>query len=195
MVADYLKQFMPEGVAILTEKIIFCIIIIIVGLLAIRLLRSIIMRFAKMRLNIVTSRADDNAAALASKKKSDTVVSMMTSVSKYVIYFFILAGVLSVFGVGESLILAIGGIGSVAIGFASQGLAKDMINGTSILVMDHFNIGDIVEICGVRGKVTSLGLSKTIITTDNGNVHIIPNSEIKVIVKVNTEENNKNLAK
>lgn len=125
-------------------------------------------------------------------KKVDTIQSMLLSAVKYIIYFVVFFTVLNNFGVSAvSMIMA--GIGSVAIGFASQSLVKDVIMGASILITDSFSIGDILTIGACTGKVESLGIRSTKIRAMNGDLHIIPNSEIKIITRIHIDENNKHL--
>ena len=54
--------------------------------------------------------------------------------------------------------------------------------GTFMLLENQYNVGDIVEVNGFRGVVTSIGIRTTCITDSGDNVKIINNSEMKNIL-------------
>jgi small-conductance mechanosensitive channel len=76
----------------------------------------------------------------------------------------------------NSLNLFVGALG-VGIGFGLQSLIANMISGLVIAFEKPIYVGDIVEVDGIHGKVTDIGLRATKIDTFNGSEHIIPNSE------------------
>lgn len=51
-----------------------------------------------------------------------------------------------------------------------------------MLLENQYNVGDIVEVNGFRGVVTSIGIRTTCITDSGDNVKIINNSEMKNIL-------------
>ena len=51
-----------------------------------------------------------------------------------------------------------------------------------MLLENQYNVGDIVEVNGFRGTVTSIGIRTTCITDTGDNVKIINNSEMKNIL-------------
>lgn len=79
-------------------------------------------------------------------------------------------------GLGVGFGVAIGG----AIGFGSQQLVRDYLNGVLILGENPYSVGDIVAIAGVRGTVEEVGLRRTVIRDVDGTVHSVPNGEISV---------------
>jgi moderate conductance mechanosensitive channel len=74
--------------------------------------------------------------------------------------------------------LTLAGIGGVAVGFGSQSLIKDIINGFFILFEDQYSVGDQITIDGKGGIVESIGLRLTKIRDFNGDLHTIPNGSI-----------------
>lgn len=110
-----------------------------------------------------------------------TLAGVIRSVGAVVIYFLALMQVLPLFGVNVAPILASAGIAGLAIGFGAQTLVKDVINGFFILLENQYDLGDSVRIAGVSGTVESMTLRKTTLRDPNGTVHVIPNSEIKVV--------------
>ena len=115
-------------------------------------------------------------------KQSITLKGVAESTIKYLILFFVVTAVLDVFGVPFTSIVAVAGIGSVAVGFGAQSLVKDVITGAFILFEDQFGVGDFVELENKSGRVENVGLRTTLVRNPlNNEVYIIPNSEIKIV--------------
>ncbi len=70
----------------------------------------------------------------------------------------------------------LGGAIAIGLGFGMQTLLKNLISGLMVLGEQPFRIGDLVEVGGVRGNVTNIGLRASTITDVNGIETIIPNS-------------------
>jgi len=79
-------------------------------------------------------------------------------------------------GLGVGFGVAIGG----AIGFGTQQLVRDYLNGMLILGENPYGVGDVVAIAGVRGTVEEVGFRRTVIRDADGTVHSVPNGEILV---------------
>lgn len=110
-----------------------------------------------------------------------TLASVVQSVGTVLIYFLAAMQALPLFGVDVKPILASAGIAGLAIGFGAQTLVKDVINGFFILLENQYDLGDHVRIAGVSGTVEAMTLRRTTLRDPNGTVHVIPNSEIKVV--------------
>jgi Small-conductance mechanosensitive channel len=110
------------------------------------------------------------------EKKARTLGAVLSSILRYVIYFFgICAIITQLFG---NISLTFASIGGVAIGFGAQSLVKDVINGIFILFEDQFSVGDFINIDSKSGIVESIELRITKIRDMNGDLHIIPNGLI-----------------
>ncbi|MBO4860258.1 MAG: mechanosensitive ion channel, partial [Clostridia bacterium] len=99
-----------------------------------------------------------------------SVLSMISSLIKYIAVIVILCWGLSILGVNVSTIVASVGILALIVGFSAESLIADMITGGFILFENQYNVGDIVEVDGFRGTVTSIGIRTTCITDLGGNV-------------------------
>jgi len=95
---------------------------------------------------------------------------------------------LSKWGVNIAPILTGAGVIGLAIGFGSQTLVKDVVTGFFILLENQYNVGDYVEITGVKGRVKRMNLRTTILKDEDGTVSIIPNSSIVKVVKYTDEQ-------
>ncbi|MDQ1334005.1 MAG: Mechanosensitive ion channel family protein [Thermodesulfobacteriota bacterium] len=81
-------------------------------------------------------------------------------------------------GVNTTPILAGAGIVGLAVGFGSQTLVKDLINGLFILFEESIRVGDYATVGNQEGMVESVGLRTVKLRDLNGIVHVIPNSTI-----------------
>ncbi len=153
-------------------KILKCILLIVVGILANYILKSGISKILK---RTQTSYSD---------RKIHTIATLASHAIKYIIYFVVIIEILQIFGIDPRSILTIAGVLSVAVGFGAQSLVKDIITGFFILLEDQFAIGDIVSIEGKSGKVESMSLRTIRVRSGDGDLHIIPNGEIKIVTNM-----------
>src|SRR5580692_453716 len=68
------------------------------------------------------------------------------------------------------------GIGSVAIGFAFQNILQNFLAGILLLVSEPFQLGDLISVTGLEGKVEDIQTRATIIATRDGQRVVIPNA-------------------
>lgn len=124
-----------------------------------------------------------------SPKKFETMSTILNSITKYLILFFIVCKIFYFFGVDIKSILTVAGIGGVTIGLGAQSLVKDFITGVFILFEDQFGVGDEIIIGDKSGKVKAITLRTVILETEEGFTHIIPNSEIKTVTNKTRKKN------
>lgn len=110
-----------------------------------------------------------------------TLAGVINSVGVVVIFFFALLEILPIFGVDMKPLLASAGIAGLAIGFGAQTLVRDVLNGFFILLENQYDIGDVVRIAGVQGTVEDMTLRRTVLRDADGTLHVIPNSEVKIV--------------
>lgn len=67
---------------------------------------------------------------------------------------------------------------SVGIGFGLQTLINNLVSGVIIAFEKPINVGDIVEITGQIGKMKSIGIRSSVVTTWDGADVIIPNGDL-----------------
>lgn len=146
------------------------IIIIVISRLAISLLNKLIVNFFKLYPRL---RADVN--------KSDTLTGILKSIVKYTVYIIMGISILNVLNIPTEPLLATAGLGGLAIGFGAQSLVRDVFTGFFILFEDQYGVGDYVTIGEMTGTVEDMGLRTTKIRAFNGDLHIIPNGEVKTV--------------
>jgi potassium efflux system protein len=70
----------------------------------------------------------------------------------------------------------LGGALAIAAGFGLQTLLKNLVSGVMLLVERPMRIGDLVEVDGLRGRVTEIGLRASTIRGGDGMESMVPNS-------------------
>lgn len=116
------------------------------------------------------------------EKKSNTLIGITKSITKYTVYIIMMISVLNVLNIPTQSILAAAGLGGLAIGFGAQNLVKDVISGFFVLLEDQYAVGDYITIDGATGTVEEMELRTTKIRSFNGDLHIIPNGDIKKVI-------------
>ena len=111
--------------------------------------------------------------------RARSVLSIFTSMLKYLTAIVILCWGLSILGANVSTIVASVGILALIVGFSAESLIADVVTGTFMLFENQYNVGDIVEVDGFRGTVTNIGIRTTSITDPGGNVKIVNNSSMQ----------------
>ena len=161
----------------LTTLLLMSALAIFVGCILIRVGRRMIGSIVKIR----GQKNMKNAAQIK------TVRALVTSVFNYIMYFIILTVVLSIFGVNVSSILAVAGVGGIAISFGAQTLVKDIISGMFIWIEGTIAVGDIVNINNLSGTVETIAIRTTTVRDYNGNLYVIPNGDIRTLTNMSRD--------
>lgn len=162
-----------ETIASVIFKIIMIVIIFILMMIAIRIVNKFIDRMVK-------NQIESNHKFSMDEKKAKTIGILLKSLVKYSVYFLGITSMLSiVFG---AISWAFASVGGVAVGLGAQSFIKDMINGIFILFEEQYSVGDYVTIDNSKGIVKAIGLRTTELRDFNGDIYIIPNGSIQVIV-------------
>jgi small-conductance mechanosensitive channel len=165
---SYLSNFVAESSSILR---IVVIIVVIAGLhLAVIAVRHLSVRFKSL-------------ATRSKLSKPRTIASLATSAIVFVLYFIAFGLILKEVGISLKAYLASASIMGLAIGFGSQGLVQDVVNGLTIVFSGLFNVGDMVEISGQSGIVRGFGMRFTVIENSLGARVYIPNRTITNVVR------------
>jgi moderate conductance mechanosensitive channel len=110
-----------------------------------------------------------------------TLATVIDGISVFVIVFVATLMALAQLNLHLEPLLASAGIAGLAIGFGAQTMVHDFINGFFILFENQYDLGDTVRIAGVKGVVEDMSLRRTTLRDDDGTVHVVPNSEIKIV--------------
>ena len=111
-------------------------------------------------------------------KRSYTVIKLVESIIKYIIIIIDIFVLLGIWGIDVTAALAGVGIVGLVVGLGAQDLIKDLIAGIGIVIDDQYDVDEVVEINGFKGKVTEIGLRTTRLVNATGEIRIIRNGSI-----------------
>ena len=111
-----------------------------------------------------------------------TLVPLLESVSRYVVYFGSALMMLHVFGLPTYHIVASAGVVGLAVGLGAQSFVADVVSGFFILFEEQYFVGDVVQIGDAVGRVEAINIRHTQIRDEFGKLYIIPNGQIKTVV-------------
>lgn len=168
-----LRDWREDTMTFLRHDVPKIVLVVVGALVLVRLLRQITSKVAALH----TGRLGPGLRA----QQVRTLASVITSVGVFVIFFVAALMVLAQLGLHLEPLLASAGIAGLAIGFGAQTLVHDFINGFFILLENQYDIGDTIRVAGVKGTVEDMSLRRTVLRDDDGTVHIVPNSEIKLV--------------
>jgi len=151
-------------------------LIIVIGIAALLSTTALIPHF--IHTSITKLKVEETEEEL--KKRSETLVSVLTAVIQIIVIITIFLLIMSEFDKNIWTILAGLSVVGVAIGFGAQSLVKDIIAGLFIIFENQYRKGDVVKIADISGLVEEINLRRTILRDLDGIVHIVPNGEIRV---------------
>jgi small conductance mechanosensitive channel len=143
----------------------------------------LINRFLKIFIKRTVERIILKKMEKIERKRADTLISVFSGTLKFTISILALLMILSELGVNIGPLLTGAGLLGLAVGMASREIIADFISGLFILLEDQFRVGEIVIISGIEGEVKEISLRKTKIKDKEGTIHLIPNSQIKMVSK------------
>jgi moderate conductance mechanosensitive channel len=155
------------------------VVILLVAWLLTRALRLITSRVLK-----VAERHSGGPRSIAQVR---TLASVIRATGIGIIVFLAALQVMPLLGFRLAPLLASAGVAGVALGLAAQTIVKDCLNGVLILVEDQYNVGDVVKLAGLSGKVEAMTLRRTMVRDNDGTLYIIPNSQITTVANQTRE--------
>lgn len=168
-----------------TGKLILNVIYVVVFFL--------IIQFVLKRISKYTKAAMDKAAHFEDVQKGKKITTSMTllrSLSRYVLYFLFILFALNRFGFSDAVnnVLITAGIGSLALTLGAQTILGDVVTGIFLTFEHQFEVGDYIKVGEYEGIVTALSLRATYLNY-RGRKVIIPNGQIKTVINYNREFN------
>jgi small-conductance mechanosensitive channel len=136
------------------------------------------------RLVMFLNRDEDD---FESKKRADTLTSVIRWVLRTAILLTALVMLLGQFGVQIGPIIAAAGVVGLAVGFGAQNLVADVISGFFLLLEDQLRVGDVVQLNDKSGAVEKITLRMTILRDFAGSVIYIRNGKIDVVTNMTKE--------
>ena len=165
-----LSFFSPENLILLWGKFITIIIILVVAKIALSVINKLIEK------SLTPLKKSKNYEKRISR--ANTLIPLLQSISKYVIYFISGVMVLRELGVDTTAIIASAGVVGLAIGFGAQSLVKDVLSGAFLLFEGIISVGDSVNIGEHSGTVEVFGLRNIHLRKFSGELRVIPFGEV-----------------
>ena len=109
----------------------------------------------------------------------------------YILIFIGIIFALTKIGVNISSLLVILGTIGIGLAFGFQNFVKEIISGIVILVLNYFNLGDLIKVNDNLGYVQKFNLTNTTVIPYFGETIIIPNSLISSDSFTNITKNKK----
>lgn len=153
--------------AIALSKLLPCLLIAIVGIVAIRVVMTIIKK------------------TLEKSKLEKAAHSLITSVVSVVLYALLALIAASSLGIDVTGVVALASVASLAISLALQNSLTNLIGGFTLLYTRPFRSGDYVEIAGQSGTVKEIGMAYTKLITPDNKLVSIPNAAVVAAEIVN----------
>ncbi|MBD0382246.1 mechanosensitive ion channel family protein [Paenibacillus sedimenti] len=138
----------------------------------------------KMIAHMMTAR--ENSPLKFDARRTNTIGRLVHNLISYTVNLICILLILGQVGVNLGPLLAGAGVLGLAIGFGAQSLVKDVITGFFIIFEDQFGVGDVIQIDQFKGTVEEIGIRVTRIKSWTGEVHIIPNGNIKQVTNFST---------
>ena len=155
-----------------------------------RIIRTLVMIVVAyiiyLAINTIVAKAIDRYSKRKHiDNKAKTYIKVLKNIFKYVFLMFVIVVLLQLNGIDVSALVTGLGVAGVVGGFALQDTLKDLIMGINIILEDFFNVGEIVKIGNVEGKVISFGLKSTKIQSiDNNDLITIANRNISEVSRI-----------
>jgi small conductance mechanosensitive channel len=161
------RWFVTSGLKIL--------LIIFLAFLSVRFLGTITSYFGRR----IKQLDDVDGSEL--DKRTETIFSVVHNSGVGIILITAILMVLNELTIDITPVLASVGVVGLALGLGAQTLVKDIIGGIFVLVEGHYRVGDMVELNGKTGTVEELTLRVTCVRDFRGDLHIIPNGDIRLV--------------
>lgn len=120
--------------------------------------------------------------------RAKTLQSVLRSIFKYGAILLGFFWGLAIIGVNVTTIFASVGILALIVSFGAESLIADVITGLFMLFENQYQVGDILEVNGFRGTVTSITIRTTAVTDAGENTKIFNNSDMRNITNLSAKQ-------
>lgn len=176
-IGDYFQTFW-SGIVDNSGMILWRLLGVAVIFLAGKLALNLVSRLTAMQMKKSESLPEIQA------RRVQTMMTMLRSVFRYVVYFICALMILAQLGYGNAInnLLLSAGIGSLAIGIGAQSLIKDVATGFFMMFEKQYSVGDFVKLDDIEGTVTATAMRVTYLKNYTGQQIIIPNGSISRVI-------------
>ena len=154
--SSYLNGFW-ELVIEYSPKLISAILILIVGLYAIRFINRLVRRI------------------MVKRELDPTLSKFLADILLWVLRVLLFVTFISKLGIETSSFVAILGAAGLAVGLSLQGSLSNFAGGMLIILFKPFKVGDTIEAQGVIGTVSEIQIFVTRLISGNNQTIFVPN--------------------
>lgn len=155
---DNASEWLHEMIITYGLKIVYAIIILLIGLWVVKLLTKAFSRI------------------LDHQKVDPSLSGFLKHMVSILLKVLLFVTVVSMLGVEMTSFIAILGAAGLAVGMALSGTLQNFAGGVVILLFKPFKVGDFIEAQGHTGTVSEIQIFVTILKTLDNKTIIIPNS-------------------
>ncbi len=160
-------EYVSEDFVRVIEAVIYGIGVVVVAILIVRALSAVLGWYG------------DTIAAKTDTTLDDEFVPLLNRTLKIIVITLAAVIVLDHFGVDIKGLVAVLGVGSLAVALAAQDTLANMIGGFTIMIDRPFRAGDMIRFSdGRRAVVHEIGIRSTKILTYDNTLVIVPNAEL-----------------
>ena len=146
-----------------------------------------LIRLLSKRIVAYSRKAERDQDQGEREKRTATLVHIFETTGKVFIIIIAIFMVMKELGMDITPLLTGAGIAGLALGFGAQSLVKDFLSGFFILIENQFRVGDVIKIGEFSGVVERISLRTVVLRDLGGNVHVIPNGEVKAVTNMSYE--------
>ncbi len=164
---EKLNQLLLELAATAGGRLLYALLMLIVGMFAIRLFLKAL-RKGKLFHHLEA-----------------TVQTVLFSGIQILLYVLLSITVISILGVPMTSVVTVLASAGLTVSLALQGTLGNLAGGIMLILFHPYHVGDYVEICGVSGTVCDVSLFYTSLKTPANQAIVVPNGSIMNATVVN----------
>lgn len=142
-------------------QVLTAVIVVVVGLIVVKAIVAFFKR------------------SMRKTKLSDVLVEFLSRFFSALLYILLILVVLSTLGVSVgSILLSLSAVVGLVLGFGMQDTVNNLASGTWIAALRPMDIGEVVTVNGMTGKVNAVGIMATELLTPDNVLITIPNGQV-----------------
>lgn len=157
-----LKVFAIDNKEILVSNISMALLCLIVGIIVYR--------------NVVSKAFDFVIQKRFKKNVKDFY--LLKQLLNYILLLLYFCFVLTIANIPFTIFAFLGGAIAISLGLGAQNFIGDFINGFLVIIDKSVNVGDIIKIDNIVGRIEEIGIRHTKIRTTDNTELVIPNNYI-----------------
>lgn len=160
---SFIEQYTNTFIKVLVDyspKLVAAILLLIVGIWAIRIINSV------------------SRKIMIRREIEPTLIEFLSDIIFWGLRIMLFIAVISKLGIESSSFVAILGAAGLAVGLSLQGSLSNFAGGMLIILFKPFKLGDAIEAQGVSGTVIDIQIFVTQLLTANNQVIFVPNGAL-----------------